>query len=1368
METFHNPQASLVILTYNNLDFTRQCLESVYAKTEADDFEVVVVDNASRDDTPAYLQTFAAGQARCKIILNPQNTGFAAGNNTGAAAASGEFIVFLNNDVIVTAGWLPALLDHLDDPAVGMIGPVTNSSGNASRIPVTYEGIEGLDEFAAAHTRAHAGEAFEIAMLPFQCVALRRAVWEQVGPLDERFGVGMFEDDDYALRLKQAGYKILCAEDAYIHHFGSASFSKIETDRYWRLFKTNLKKFEDKWGLRWQPHMPRPEFLPQTLRAMMDGSIWFTEVMAERAERIAAQEEQITALEGKVKQFGDSIYTLQTELNSVYASNGWAFLQKLLAVRRAIIPEGSRREALLKLMVGKLRNIRRLRAGSFARELGDALRRKPRAPARAAAPAGGALPAGVAGSALATAGFTAPEASPLPDRFPWPLISVILPVYNHADMLTGAAWSVLNNTYPNLELIILDDGSTDEIDAALRPFASLPRVRIYRQPNQKLPRALTHAHRLARGEFIAWTSADNLYAPAALETLARTLLAHPEAALAYADVAVIDDAGHPLLDESYRPQNQDPTRRDVMRLYRDARPLGHEGDNYVNACFLFRRRAAEALECNYADDLRGLEDYDFWMRLQKAGPFVHARNRQPLYFYRVHQRTMSHELLTVEREGHISRIHQLIAHEAARRAFAGRRWTLALDGSLTAAERERVAAVAARLPVDVESRDAGWETGQKRLRVVAADTPSGDALYVQAGAESWRLAWRSPLDGARKTLDFWRGVSLPALALKARDHQRNLWEFAQAGERPVLGFHFGLAETPLDVALARRTMAANPGVFFVFADTVQRLDDAKGKALVEGLENAVYLGARPFGEAYPLYACFDALWLPPLADALPESDYRRLLALAYTIARPLLLPAGFSAAPAPFQYTYLPPDEALDFAAGLRRGMDVDLLDRYLETWTEAGQLTALLRHADALAQEWDLPRPQFGVTYPPVAAPTPIEIRNSNFEIPLKVALLVDTLDKGGLEEVVAQLAQGFPQQGVEAFVLCARGGGAVAERLKAVGVRVFEAGGEAGRVGEILRSEQPQVVNSHWVGLEFLQAAVAAGVPVVETIHNMYVWLEESGWRNEQQRSHTFSRAIAVSEMAKKYYAHWNRSFPAERIEVIPNGVDPARLHFVERGTARHQLGFADDDFIFLSLASYDGRKNQLGLLAAFGEAAQHARKAHLVCAGGVADAEYNAKVRAFAETLRVRDRVHLYEFRADTDLLLSAANVFTLNSFFEGWSMAATEALFTGLPLLLSDCGSARELVGVNGERGVIVPNPAVEPINLTREIINRQYPLAQHCNSEALAEAMKTLVGQGEMWDAKREEIRAVAGESFSLARMTASYQWVFESVIQLEE
>lgn len=402
-------KASIVLLTYNNLRYTRECLESIYAKTEPADFEVIVVDNASQDETPQYLEAFGREHPNFSFILNAANEGFARGNNIGATAAKGEYLVFLNNDTLVTRGWLEGLLRPLEDSSVGMVGPVTNGSSNETRVLHTYTDIGGLDAFAEEYARSHRGQSFEIRTLAFMCVALRRRVFEEIGPLDERFGLGMFEDDDYAMRLREKGYKLLCIEDVYIHHWGGGSFLKMAPLAYWQLFRENRAKFEEKWNTTWQPHLNRPELLPnqviqltewgynlqwdllhhqqlvERLRLQVDDLaqereryLAYTEGLAqqlnernlqviERDQQLAERDQQITERDQQIADrnqqilncnqqiafLNQQIIARNRDIDEIHSSKAWKLIQKLWYYRVRLLPHNSWGERLLFRLTGR-------------------------------------------------------------------------------------------------------------------------------------------------------------------------------------------------------------------------------------------------------------------------------------------------------------------------------------------------------------------------------------------------------------------------------------------------------------------------------------------------------------------------------------------------------------------------------------------------------------------------------------------------------------------------------------------------------------------------------------------------------------------------------------------------------------------------------------------------------------------------------------------------------------------------------------------------------------------------------------------------------------------------------------------------------
>jgi GT2 family glycosyltransferase/SAM-dependent methyltransferase len=252
-------KVSVIIVTYNNVELTQRCIESLLRNTTYSNYELIIVDNASSDDTRNYLRYLNRNHDNITIILNDANLGFAAANNQGLKLATGEYLLLLNNDTVVPKGWLDPLLRHLQNPQIGLVGPVTNAVGNEAKIEIDYTDIEGMDAFADAYTRGHRGRSFDIAMLAMFCVAMRREVFEKIGFLDERFGIGMFEDDDYSRRIQAAGLRTICAEDAFIHHYGQASFKKlIESGEYQAIWDRNQAYFESKWG-NWKPHVLRGE-----------------------------------------------------------------------------------------------------------------------------------------------------------------------------------------------------------------------------------------------------------------------------------------------------------------------------------------------------------------------------------------------------------------------------------------------------------------------------------------------------------------------------------------------------------------------------------------------------------------------------------------------------------------------------------------------------------------------------------------------------------------------------------------------------------------------------------------------------------------------------------------------------------------------------------------------------------------------------------------------------------------------------------------------------------------------------------------------------------------------------------------------------
>jgi GT2 family glycosyltransferase len=251
-------EISVIIVTYNGLqENTAPCLRSIFSETSDADYEVIVVDNDSKDGTPAFLTEMADSEPRLSYILNKTNRGFAGGNNDGIRAATGSIIVLLNNDTQVTSGWLTGLREtFLMDTSIGLVGPVSNYVGNEQRIFTRGSTPAEILIEGKSWTRISSGDSFQTNRLGFFCVALRSDLIERVGLLDESFGLGFYEDDDYCIRVSNAGYSLVCREDLFVYHRGSASFEKApELTR--QLLAKNRKLLETKIGGRYRPRHPR-------------------------------------------------------------------------------------------------------------------------------------------------------------------------------------------------------------------------------------------------------------------------------------------------------------------------------------------------------------------------------------------------------------------------------------------------------------------------------------------------------------------------------------------------------------------------------------------------------------------------------------------------------------------------------------------------------------------------------------------------------------------------------------------------------------------------------------------------------------------------------------------------------------------------------------------------------------------------------------------------------------------------------------------------------------------------------------------------------------------------------------------------------
>ncbi|MGG0640744.1 bifunctional glycosyltransferase family 2 protein/class I SAM-dependent methyltransferase [Bacillus altitudinis] len=263
-------KTSIVMLTYNELHLTKKCIDSIKKHTRRDEYELIIVDNASSDGTKEYVRQLED----VVLIDNEKNQGFAKGCNQGAKKATGDSLLFLNNDTIVTENWLLPLREALfASERIGMVGPVSNYVSGPQLVQPSYTDVKELPAFAKAYTASKKGQRTYVHRLVGFCLLVKRELIEDVGLFDERFVYGSFEDDDLCLRSLLKGYQLQIVHDSFVHHHGHATFNANEETNISTLFAENRLRFLDKWGIDLNLITPHPYFaalLPEDAGCVLD------------------------------------------------------------------------------------------------------------------------------------------------------------------------------------------------------------------------------------------------------------------------------------------------------------------------------------------------------------------------------------------------------------------------------------------------------------------------------------------------------------------------------------------------------------------------------------------------------------------------------------------------------------------------------------------------------------------------------------------------------------------------------------------------------------------------------------------------------------------------------------------------------------------------------------------------------------------------------------------------------------------------------------------------------------------------------------------------------------------------------------------
>ncbi|MEW9700323.1 glycosyltransferase [Paenibacillus sp. SI8] len=240
----NRPLVSIVVLAFNHVEYTQQCIESIYQYTSHIDFELITVNNGSSDETGNYF----AQLPNFKKITLTANVGPVNGFNAGLIVADGTYTASISNDFVVTSGWLDNLLTCIEsDETIGYVSPGASSVSNNQRIECPDTDLEGIQRFAESYNISNPALWEErVRLLP--CVLMvRTELLRQIGYFDPRFKYGEFADDDISFRIRRAGYKLIFAKDTFTHHFGSVTGG--EDQRNHRSLEVSREIFHSKYAI---------------------------------------------------------------------------------------------------------------------------------------------------------------------------------------------------------------------------------------------------------------------------------------------------------------------------------------------------------------------------------------------------------------------------------------------------------------------------------------------------------------------------------------------------------------------------------------------------------------------------------------------------------------------------------------------------------------------------------------------------------------------------------------------------------------------------------------------------------------------------------------------------------------------------------------------------------------------------------------------------------------------------------------------------------------------------------------------------------------------------------------------------------------
>lgn len=668
------PKASIVIPVFNKWNLTRKCLKAIAANTPADLYEVIVVDNASSDETPRgvpYLGKALFGD-NFQYIRNEINRNFSGASNQGAEAAKGEYIVFLNNDTETQAGWLEKLLqDFADYPNIAATGPLllypeeTPLGKLVQHLGVMITPFMSLGHLhqwiPAKSPLAQKRRFFQV--ITAACMVIPRKLFLEAGKFDEDF-INGFEDVDLCARLTALGYVMTVNPKSIVIHHESQSPGRhahetsnsralknkslhlLKPDWHAHLHNDGLKLVNSKWQRLYAETpstppqdlgiLPADELIESIAQNPYSQPLW--EELIARAQSV---KERKFLCETYLKFFPNPENRLKL-VNMPWVGNDLSFKSSIAGMARTFLtaPEYYLSDAHLGFKICSSRLLPEM-AIQFAEQikgyeefkkndfpkLAEDLWKLERSIGHIH------YPLDMQAYNTWIHAVDAKRRKKEIDRFmldfnskpeDFPKISILMPVYNpNHEHLRSALDSVLAQVYPSWELCVADDASTDSgVAKILKEYAEKdPRIKVvFREENGHIAKATNSALALAAAPWTGLMDQDDLLTPDALAYTAKTIKENPDALMVFSDEDKTHD-GYVFFDPHFKNNRWDPELIPAQ--------------NYVCHFAVFK---TERMGEGFRDEFPGAQDHDFTLRYtEDMDPARIIHIPHVLYHWRAHE-----------------------------------------------------------------------------------------------------------------------------------------------------------------------------------------------------------------------------------------------------------------------------------------------------------------------------------------------------------------------------------------------------------------------------------------------------------------------------------------------------------------------------------------------------------------------------------------------------------------------------------------------------------------------------------------------------------------------------------------------------------